>query len=159
MKTAKVKVPDYFEENENISKIVHDLVESDFSHLINAKFGVLVKISEKQIPSATPAKLYVVPNFQRYFSALDYILVIENAIIRELDNIQLENLIFRTLCYADVTENGEYKKQKADIEMFKPEISRYGEEGLFDLKQVISAVKNKARKKPIEDIASIEEGI
>jgi hypothetical protein len=151
-KQKKDSVPDFYEEDINISNVVKELVQKDFSFLDTANIGVLVKHSEKPV-SNNPSKLLLMSPIHRYFCGLDFILIVENNILRELSPEQLEHLIFRTLAHADMTEVGEYKLTRPDYSFFRKEITKFGEEGLLDIAEIIKTVRDRVKKKqPDNDV-------
>lgn len=154
VKVAKEeRIPDHLVEDPNLSVQVRDLVIRDFPDLINAKIATLVKISEKQTIGSKPAQLKLCSARDRFYHKLDYILEIEQNIIRELDPIQLENLLFRTLAHGFMNDKAEYKIQPADFSFFKKELNKYGESGMLDIVEIINTIRDKYKKKSAESEA------
>lgn len=137
---------DHLSEDTAIYQIVNDLVAKEFSDLASANIGVLVKEQIKQTISKNPCKIYLAKASDRFFHGKDFIMELERNIIRVLDPVQLENLIFRTLSRAFLNDKGEFKIQPPDYQIFKKELSRYGENGLFDIIELIKTVNENAKR-------------
>lgn len=146
-KIKKEFIPDYYEKDPNIELSVKDLIQKEFADLLNANIGVLVKVSEKQTISKEPAKLHLVNKLNRFFSGLDFILEIERTIINQLTPTQLEHLLYRTLSHGDINDKGEYKIKSADYKFFRPELKKYGGEGLYDIMEVVHTIKSQQKNK------------